>query len=341
MKYLLLIPVLALLIQSCGNTRNMKVEDIDYLVLDYNPDAPNNYGTIIQGGVCAQMNSGELKCLKNNSHFEISDNIRADIKDQELTVITQPRSYSDDKVVVMMTMKGKKDYTITSYDTLRLNFNAGIKLGNNRMYSGNNGSNGKNGGQSTLFRDGKDGDNGMNGDNGRSGDSYDIHIWKDSNNTYFLHVVNLVTGSTGKYKINGLKPFEINASGANGGNGGKGGDGGDGKPGEIVNNKTKFPGNGGNGGWGGNGGNGGSGGNIRCVLHPSASDFRDQLKFTVQPGRGGDGGNQGIGGKAGKSLAGQSLARAGYNGRRGQDGSWGQTGQITIVEEAFDIPTYQ
>ena len=339
MKYLLLIPILALLVQSCGNTRNMKVEDIDYLVLDYNPEAPNNYGTLIQGGVCAQMNSGELKCLKNNSHFEISDNIRCDIKDQELTVITMPRSYSDDKVVVMMKMKGKKDYEITSYDTLRLNFNAGVTLGG-RPYSGNTGSSGKNGGQSTLYRDGKDGDNGLNGDNGRSGDSYDVHIWKDSN-TYFIHVVNLTTGSTGKYKINGSKPLEINASGSNGGNGGKGGDGGDGKNGETVNGKAKYPGNGGNGGYGGNGGFGGNGGAIRCVLHPSATDFRTQLKFLTQPGSGGSGGSAGTGGKAGTSLAGQSLARAGYNGRSGQSGSMGQAGQVTIIEEAFDIPTYQ
>lgn len=339
MKYLLLIPVLALLVQSCGNTRNMKVEDIDYLVLDYNPDAPNNYGTVIQGGVCAQMKSGELKCLKNNADFEGSNYVSFDIRKQEISLLTMPTAYDNGAIPVMLKMTGKKDVEVVSYDTLRINFNSGIRIGS-KNYSGNSGANGRNGGQSTLFRDGKDGDNGLNGDNGRSGDSYDIHIWKDSN-TYFIHVVNLVTGSTGKYKINGLKPFEINASGSNGGNGGRGGDGGDGKPGEVVNNKTKLPGNGGNGGWGGNGGNGGNGGTIRCSLHPSAADFRGQLQFLVQPGMGGNNGTAGTGGKAGTSLAGQSLARAGYNGRSGQNGFSGQAGQINIVEEAFDIPTYQ
>lgn len=339
MKHLLFICALALVIQSCGNTKNLKVESIDFLTLDYNPDAPNNIGSVIPGGVCAQMETGELICLKNNSHFESSDNVNFDIKDQEIRVVAMPTSYTDVKVPVMLRMTGKNDFEVVTFDTLYLNFNAGISLGN-KPYTANSGNNGKNGGTAALFRDGKDGDQGINGENGLSGNSYDIHIWKDSN-AYFIHVMNLTTGVVGKYQIRGSQPLEISASGGNGGNGGKGGNGGDGKDGEVVNGKQKGVGNGGNGGFGGNGGNGGNGGSIRVVLHSSAADFRPLLKLSAQAGFGGDGGTGGTGGRPGKPLAGQYPPRTGANGGNGQRGFSGQFGQITIIDEAFAIEGFK
>jgi len=339
MKQLLFICTLVLLVQSCGNTRNLKVENIDYLTVDYNPDAPNNIGTVMLGGVCAQMQTGELICLKNNVHFESSENIHFDMKDQEFTVVAIPSSYTDNKVPVMLRMTGKNDFEVVTFDTLFLNFNAGITLGN-KPYTANAGNNGNNGGTAALFRDGKDGSQGTNGENGQSGNAYDIHIWKDSI-SYFIHIMNLTTGTVGKYQIKGSHTLEISASGGNGGTGGKGGTGGDGKNGEITNGKTKGVGNGGNGGFGGNGGNGGNGGSIRVVLHTSASDFKPLLKLSAQAGNGGDGGKGGIGGKPGKPIAGQSTPKTGSNGGNGQRGFSGQFGQITIIDEAFQIDSYK
>jgi hypothetical protein len=324
--------LLLLFFVSCGNVRTIKPSEVEFLFVDIDPDTPTNYGSPFPAMIGAQMKTGEIRYLKDNSDFVCSYNIVCRVKDKRVEVVDVPQSFDADRVTVSLKMGNKQGDTVYSTDTLRLNFRSGVKLGTS-LRKAQNGTNGASGSTPLLFRDGKNGDAGGTGQNGTPGDSYDIHIWKDSD-TYFLHVRNLTTGLVGRYQIRGDKPFELNASGGDGGDGGNGGTGGDGKNGSGG-DKPKYPGNGGTGGPGGSGGSGGDGGTIRCVLHPSALDFRAQVKLSAAGGRGGSGGKGGQGGKAGTPATGQGAANNGATGGSGWNGLPGRPGVVTFVNEDF------
>lgn len=325
---------------SCSNTKKIPIEEIEYLYVDYDSEAPNNYGVAMKATVCAQMQSGEARCLKNNSDFVCSYNIVCNIHAEEVIIANSPQAFNQSKVPVTLTLSDKKGNSIQSNDTILLNFKAGVSV-YTRVIPGIDGVKGSDGGQALLFRDGKEGNSGTNGSNGQDGNSFDIHIWQEAG-VYYYHVTNLTTEQTGRYQTIGAKPFVLDAPGSNGGRGGDGGQGGSGKDGSIdtQNNKVKLPGNGGNGGFGGSGGNGGNGGNIRVVIHPSAADIREQLKLSARPGYGGEAGKGGKGGVAGKPANGQTPAKPGLTGSQGWNGRSGNSGTITIVDESFNPAIY-
>lgn len=323
---------------ACHNTRKIKLEEVDYLVVDYDAYTPNNYTTPFKGTVSAQMKSGELIGLRNNSGFESSSHVLFEIKEERITLPYAPDSFGLSQVPVQLKLSDKKGMIIENMDTIYLNFKSGLSVyGTNPR--GQAGVNGKDGGQGLIFRDGKDGEAGTNGQNGAAGESFDIHIWKDSN-MYYIHLFNRTKNEVGKLQMATLQDFVLVTSGASGGDGGNGGKGGNGKDGENS-GKLKSPGNGGRGGVGGIGGNGGNGGTITCRIHPSASAIQTYLKFSANGGSAGDGGNGGDGGKAGTALAGQTVPYAGQKGIKGADGIRGLNGSIQIAVQDFDSSMYR
>lgn len=327
---------------GCSNTKKIPVNEIEYLYLDYDPYAPNNYGVPITGSVCAQMQSGESRCLKNNSDFTSSYNLSCYINKEQLTVTEPPLNYGVSRVPITLTLADKKGNTIQSNDTIVINFLAGVTLSGNARH-GTDGVKGKNGNQSLLMQDGQHGEPGNNGSNGGNGDSFDVHIWMDSlTGKYYFHVVNLTTGVIGKYETAGAKIFTLSAPGGQGGRGGDGGDGGNGKDGMIGSgNKVRYPGNGGIGGQGGSGGDGGNGGSIRVTIHPNAVGIRSFLKLSATAGYGGTAGKGGKGGNPGKPAAGQTPSKTGQTGAQGWNGRSGSSGMVTVMDGYFDPQLYR
>lgn len=336
MRRILLAGLLPVFLVSCGNVKTLKPSEVEFLFIDVDPDTPTNYDTPFKAQIGAQMKTGEIRYLKDNSDFVCSHNTVCLVRDKTVEVLAVPPRFDADRVAVSLKMGNKQGDTIYSVDTLRLNFRAGISLGST-LRKAPDGGRGSDGNTALLFRDGRNGDNGLNGFPGATADSYEIHIWNDSA-TYYLHVRNLTTGLTGRYKIIGNEPFRLDASGGDGGNGGQGGAGGNGKD-ATTGDKQKPAGNGGTGGAGGSGGNGGDGGSIHCVLHPSAIDFRSQLKLTATGGRGGNGGEGGAAGKGGAGINNQAGGKNGLQGGKGWSGSFGRPGVVTITEQNFAIET--
>lgn len=340
MLRLLTLALLTSALFSCGNAKKLKIEEIETLVLDYDSERPNNYGQAFTGGVCAKMKTGELRCLKNDTDLTYDGNVVLDIDDQKIQVVRVPANYTDSVIPVTLQLTDKKGNFVQGIDSLRLNFRSGITLSGIR-FAGMNGSNGSNGGQRWIGRDGKDGDAGAAGTNGSDGEDHLVYIWKEGT-AYYIYVENSARTQIGHYQIRGSQPFRLDVSGGTGGNGGNGGDGSDGKNGELVDQKEKLPGDGGDGGAAGMGGRGGNGGRIRCVLHPSAADFRENLQLTSNGGSAGKNGEPGKAGKAGTKLANQNSARDGVGGTRpGMTPQRGFNGEVIIVEETFDPAQYK
>lgn len=340
MLRLLAFAFLTLLVASCGNAKKLKIEEIETLVLDYDSERPNNYGYAFTGGVCARMKSGELRCLKNDSDLTYDGNVVLDIGDQKIRVVRVPANYTDSVVRVTLQLTDKKGNMVQGTDSLFLNFRSGISLSGLR-FAGMNGANGSDGGQRWIGRDGKNGDAGVTGTDGSNGEDFLVYIWKE-NKTYYIYVENGARTHIGRYQIRGSEPFKLDVSGGPGGNGGNGGDGSNGKNGELVDGKEKSPGDGGNGGAAGMGGRGGNGGRIRCVLHPSAADFREKLQLTSNGGAAGRNGEPGKAGKAGTKLPNQTNARDGIAGSQpGMTPQRGFNGEVLIVEENFDPVQYR
>lgn len=320
---------------GCGNSRRIKVNDVERLIVDYDSYQPTNYQTPITGTICAEMRSGEQTCFKNNANLSFSPNVDVKVNKERIVVTTAPSAFLVQKVPVSMRYTDKDEHFVESFDTLYINFRAPLNL-ETTARRGQNGNRGSDGRSEVLFRDGREGEAGQHGQHGEPGQNYEIYVWRDSVGTVFLYVNNLSTGQIAKYNIVGDATFSLSADGGNGGNGGDGGNGGNGKNFETSGNKVKYAGNGGRGGQGGNGGNGGSGGNIRCVIHPSASSYREKLIFSANGGRGGDNGTGGNGGKAGTPHPNQSVPFDGSRGLNGLRGLSGMNGAISITNEVFE-----
>lgn len=329
--------LISLLIISCGNHSAIKVSEIRYLYVDCHPDTHMNYGSSFTGTIGAQMQTGEILFLKDNRDFNSSYNIHCAIKNQTITIAATPQAFNVNKVPVELLFWSKTD-TIRSRDTLRLDFKAPITIAGT-VARAKDGPDGKSRSTPLVFRDGNPGGDGEPGEQGLNGDNYEIHIWKDSL-TYYIHAFNQTKGTIGRYQVCGKYDFTLDASGGKGGDGGDGGDGGTGKDGQLG-EKPKDPGNGGNGGKGANGGNGGNGGEIRCIIHPSAADFKSNLKIAANSGFGGSAGTGGKAGSPGTTQTGQTAAKSGTAGSDGRFGNSGQSGGILVVEENFAIEGYR
>ena len=315
---------LVLLTAACAN-RKLDTQDISYLFMDYDSYAPGNIGTPVKGTVSAQMKSGEIRPLKNNQGFSSSDNIHVRVADEEFSVYTRLNSFRTNCFPVVLSYTDKDNNTITSNDTVCLNFRGDAAFYGHNV-NGNNGAKGSDGGTALLFRYGNDGNPGSWGENGADAHDLEIHVWRSGDTTFF-HVEDVVTRHESRFITIGDAKLTIEAFGGNGGSGGEGGKGGDGKKGEEANGKTKLPGAGGRGGQGGQGGNGGRGANVTLVIHN-------------QGGNGGSGGKGGAGGKAGTALAGQSAAQDGQAGQAGASGFRGAGGQTFRLVQEFDLSKY-
>lgn len=320
---------------SCHNTRKIKVDNIESLVLDYDSYYPNNYNATFPGKVCAQMKTTEYTCLKNNANFSSSSNVDFNINREKITLVGSPLKFNQSKVPVVLIYEDNKENRVEYNDTLYVNFKASITI-NAAFADGQNGQKGKDGNQSIAFRDGQEGDPGTSGQHGNPGPQMEVYVWKDSVGMYYFYVSNRTTGYISRLNLSLQTDFTLSANGSDGGNGGNGGDGGNGKNFEVNGSKIKYGGNGGRGGFGGNGGNGGNGGSIRCVIHPSATDFQPFLKFSANGGRGGEMGRGGEGGKPGIAHSTQAATVVGQKGFSGARGISGANGTIQTTVELFD-----
>ena len=334
----ILFVAIVVVLSSCGN-RKFLTEDMSYLFLDYDSYAQNNIGTRVKGTVSAQMQTGEALPLKNNQGFNSSDNIHVRVNDEEFSIYTTLPSFKTNRIPITLTYTDKKNNTITSNDTVYLNF-----TGNAEYFGyaerGISGTNGTDGGTSLLLRYGNDGNPGMDGQMGLNANDLEIHVWRSSDTTFF-YLQDVVTKSVSRFLIIGTNAqLFVDAYGGTGGSGGDGVNGGTGKNGENVNNKLKLPGAGGRGGQGGRGGTGGKGANVTVTLHPSVTEVEKVMIIYNGGGNGGSGGKGGAGGKAGTPLTGQSAAPDGQKGADGFSGTPGIDGQTIMLTQEFDISQY-
>lgn len=331
--------IIALLTGACNSYQKIDVENIEKLYVDYNSSDPINYTSPFKAEVIMKMYTGEEVTLVHPKYFTTSKNVSFDFDTKKAKLNGVPTSFDNDYELISMMLTDKNGKSITSSDTIRLNFNNSLSLD----YSGENGSNGKNGssrGTGLLLRDGKEGDNGVNGMNGNNGDNYEVHIWKEGD-YYFIHVKNTSKNWIGKYKMLGTHSLVIKSQGGNGGNGGEGGDGGSGKDGEMKGTTAKLPGNGGNGGNGGNSGNGGRGGDVLVVVNTNAESIKPFLEIRNFGGSTGSAGHGGKGGQPGSPLSGQSQGKSGSNGQNGMNGQSGLAGSVNVQTTAFDPINYK
>ena len=327
-----------MLTTACGS-RKLKTQDISYLFVDYDSYAESNIGSPVKGTVSAQMKSGEVRQLKNNQGFSSSDNIHVRVADEEFSIYTRLASFQTNSIPVTLSYTDKDNNTISSNDTVRLNFR-----GNTAFFgygvAGKRGADGNDGGTALLFRYGNDGDPASPGENGTDAHDLEVHVWRSGDTTFF-YVEDLVTRHISRFITVGADAqLTINAYGGDGGLGGEGGQGGNGKDGEESKGKVKLPGNGGRGAQGGQGGQGGRGANVTLIIHPSATEIEKALLIYNQGGSGGTGGKGGAGGKAGKPLAGQSAAQDGQAGQAGSFGPRGINGNTIKLVQEFDLSPY-
>jgi hypothetical protein len=338
MRFLRSFPVLGFLsvylaLVACNPVNKIDFQEIDQLILEYDPYQPLNYAVPISGTVLIKMKSGELIDAQKNNIYVATENIQFTGRKGKFETTQLPSKFSQNKVPVKLTIANKHEETFSNWDTLRLNYNAPIELTFSQKKAGD-GADGSNGSQALLFRFGKSGLDGTSGQNGLNGVDLSIHCWKDSN-MYFFHVQNLTTNET-YFLQSTAAQLSIYAPGGTGGDGGNGGNGGDGKAAENTNNKIKYAGDGGDGGHGGNAGFGGNGGNVICYIHPSASELQRNISISVPAGVPGQPGRGGVGGKPGRNLEGLSPGRAGRNGQNGVTSAFGQRGTSSITLLAFD-----
>lgn len=322
-------------LSSCHNNRKLLAEEIRYLYVDYDTYTPSNIGIAFKGSISAKMYSGESIQFKNNKGLRSSENFSLAIKQEKLFVAHTLPNFKTTKIPITLAFTDKKEATVTSSDTIILNFRGNSML-NAAGENGKHGPNGSSGSTPILFRDGKDGDQGSPGTDGTNGETVEIHTWK-SNDTIFIHVLNITQNTTWRTMLVGSNAvFTIDVSGGAGGSGGIGGSGGDGKNGVVDEKRSKLPGNGGHGGHGGYGGRGGNGGNVLLYIHPSLTNS-SQILSNIEGGNGGRGGTAGKGGKAGTPATGQSASPAGNNGMSGQNGI---QGTLTTFNQEFDTSIY-
>ncbi len=321
------------IVVGCNPVNKIDFNEIDALILEYDPHQDMNYSVPIKGSVLIKMKSGELINTDEKRITVATQNIQ--IRGEKGTIITsvKPTKFSQNIVPVKMSISNSEGVIFSNWDTLRLNFFAPLNLDFRQPKAGS-GYSGGDGGQALLFRCGKTGYNGENGRNGINGAELIIHIWKDSSQ-YFFHVQNVTLNETYYYQSTNER-FSINASGGTGGDGGDGGTGGNGKDAENYNNKTKSAGDGGDGGNGGNAGFGGNGGSVMCYIHPSATAIQNNISISVNPGSPGQPGKGGLGGKPGKNTEGATPANPGRNGINGVTSTFGQRGVSSITQLDFD-----
>src|SRR4051812_26681366 len=96
--------ILLLIVSSCGNSKKIKLSEVESLFIEYDRDSPNNYGEPFEAMIGARMKTGETRYLKDNSNFVCSDNVVCRVKDKQLAVVTTPASFVQDKIAVSLTM---------------------------------------------------------------------------------------------------------------------------------------------------------------------------------------------------------------------------------------------
>lgn len=330
---------IALISGACKHYQKIDVENIEKLYVDYNTNDPINYSKPFNAEIVMKMYTSEEVTLVQPKRFVSSENVSFDFSSKKAILNVVPTSFDKDFELVSLSLTDKNGATITSTDTIKINFNSAISAGF-ASSKGTNGAKGGTGGTSTITRNGKEGDSGANGLNGSNGDNYEVHIWKEGD-YYFIHVKNITQNWIGKYKMLGTHSLLLNAQGGDGGNGGDGGTGGSGKDGEMKGATAKLPGNGGNGGNGGNAGNGGRGGDMLVVINPSAESIKPFLEIRNFGGYAGSAGSGGTGGQPGKPLSGQSQAKSGSNGLNGMNGQSGLAGSVNVQTTPFDPINYK
>ncbi len=337
MKRLLFIVPSLLLLTACGGSK-LIVSEIRSLEFEYSPGAELNFGNTFEGRIKAMMNNGdEIDVTSHRKLDFISDDVSKFGK--SFTITKHPQNFNDDIAVISMTVTDKEESFVRK-DTLRMNFQGGLRI----LGYGGDGANGedqKDRGSPWLFRDGKTGDDGTPGQPGGNGEQLMAHIWKE-HDLYYIYVTNREGTITWRYKTLATAPVKFDVSGGDGGRGGNGGNGSDGKDGEKdEDGKLKRPGDAGNGGNGGNGGDGGNGGSVTLTIHPDAADISSHLEYSLGGGNGGDGGKGGTAGKPGQALSGQTAASNGTNGRQGLHGRTGMTGTTQSEFKVFDPTTFK
>lgn len=339
MKTLFSFACIALFFVSCGNTKKLKVGEINSLQFEYSPGAEINYGGIIEARIKAIMHNGEELDITNHRKLDFSsEGVNKSGKTFKIT--HHPLSFDENYVTISMTVSDKEE-TFEARDTIYMNFLGGLLISAPGDY-GEDGEDQKDRGDRILLRDGKEGYVGANGQPGFAGGNYEAYIWKEGD-LYYVYARELNTLQVWRYKTYATRLVSFDISGGQGGDGGDGGGGGDGKDGsKDEDGKIKRPGAGGNGGNGGHGANGGNGGNLHLIIHPNASDISSQLKYDVSGGPGGEGGKGGKGGNPGEAISGQAGGSKGANGRQGGAGNWGLNGSTNVEFKEFDsIPLKQ
>lgn len=321
---LTLVFVVLYVLQSCGSSNYIDVENIKRIEVELAENQAINYGVPIPSKVTAHMNDFTQVDITHNRNLNM------------LTILGRPASFSDSVVRFSIQVSGRKDAVYNQSDSLILNFKGPLNLN----FSGANGLSGSSGSDANnpiIFSNGKSGSNGANGLNGNNGNNLLVYIWNASS-YYHILVIDQIDANRSYYKMKELNQLTIFSNGGNGGIGGNGGNGSNGKDGEITSKKTREPGYGGDGGNGGNGGNGGDGGNVRLIVHTNALDIHKFVEIFSEPGIGGNAGSSGSGGTAGKPLSGQKAAPNGAGGNNGLNGFNGQNkGQIEILFQEFNF----
>ena len=327
-------------LNSCKNFKNIDIDDISRINIEYNTNQPLNYGSNFNGKIVLKMKDRTELDITKHHKLQLNTNvIQVGSHKDELIIVERPVKFNDSIVNVVYQFNCKKDMVYTQKDSVYLNFYGPLTV----SYSGTNGSNGANGKNASapsIFQDGKQGDSGLNGTNGQMGSNLHVYIWKEKTR-YQILVIDQITFTKAFYNLKEIdqpKLLTILSNGGNGGNGGKGGDGSKGNDGVINATKNKNPGYGGNGGNGGSAGNGANGGNIEMFIHSNATLIQKNIELFSVPGIAGQAGTGGKGGKAGTALAGQKQVSNGSNGTNGWNGMNGQlNGAIQVLIQDFSF----
>lgn len=340
MSKLYLLFLVIFFLNSCKNFKQIDIDDISRINIEYNTNQPLNYGGKFNGKIVMKMKDRtELEITQHHKLQLNTDVIQVGIHKDELVIVERPVKFNDSIVNVLFQFNCKNDMIYTQKDSIYLNFYGPLTV-NYSGSNGRNGTNGKNANAPSIFQDGKAGDPGLNGENGQQGMNIHVYIWKEKTR-YQILVVDQQTFVKSYYNLKEIdqpKLLTILSNGGNGGNGGIGGDGSKGNDGVINTSKNKNPGYGGIGGNGGSGGNGGNGGNIDVFIHNNAVDLQKNLDITSIPGSAGSSGAGGKGGKAGTAMAGQKPVSNGSNGNNGWSGMNGQlNGAILVLVQDFSF----
>ncbi len=327
-------------LNSCKNFKNIDIDDISRINIEYNTNQPLNYGSNFNGKIVLKMKDRtELDITQHHKLQLNTDVIQVGSRKDELIIVEHPFKFNDSIVNIVYQFNCKKDMVYTQKDSIYLNFYGPLTV-NYSGSNGRNGANGKNANSPSIFQDGKTGDPGLNGENGQQGINIHVYIWKEKSR-YQILVLDQLTFLKEYYNLKEIdqpKLLTILSNGGNGGNGGTGGDGSKGNDGIINTSKPKNPGYGGTGGNGGNGANGGNGGNIEVFIHNNAIEIEKNIDLSSVSGKGGESGVGGKGGKAGTAMAGQKPVSNGANGTNGWNGMNGQlNGAIQVLIQDFNF----